>query len=74
MLSTKISKVEDKILSTSSLVTTTVLKTKIGEVDHKILKSQRHILLLKNLNKLTAQNFKESLKQAYLAKMVLRIK
>ena len=74
-MNTKVSEVENKIPNTSSLVTTTVLKTKIGKVDNKILKAQKHILLLlKNLNQLTAENFKERMKQAYLAKMILIMK
>ena len=36
VLNTTISKVENKILNTSSLVTTTALNRKIGEVENKI--------------------------------------
>ena len=36
MLNTKISKVKNKIPGTSGLVTTTVLDTKVGEVESKI--------------------------------------
>ena len=63
VLNTKISEVENKILNTSSLVTTTVLNTKIGEVDNKISDHAKYITTQES-NKLTAENFKERLKQA----------
>ena len=63
----KISKVENKILGTSSLVTATVLNTKIGEVDSKILDHVKYITTQK-FSKLTAENFVARLKQANLVK------
>ena len=63
----KISKVENKILGTSSLVTATLLNTKIGEVYNKILDHVKYITTQK-FSKLTAENFVARLKQANLVK------
>ena len=48
VLNTKIGEVENKILDTSSLVTTTVRNTKIEDVENKIL-IMLNILVLRNL-------------------------
>ena len=63
VLNTKISRVKNKITHTSSLVTATVLNTKIGEVEGKIPNHDVYITT-QEFNKLTAENFKERLKQA----------
>ena len=42
-LNTKISEVENKILSTSGVVTKTILNTKINEVDNKIPNHDKYI-------------------------------
>ena len=52
-----------KISDKSTLVTTTVLNTKISEVDKKIPDSSKYITTHK-FNKLTAENFAGRLKQA----------
>ena len=54
-----------KIPDTSSLVTTTVLNTKISEVENKILSHDKYITT-PEFNKLTAENFAARLKQANL--------
>ena len=54
-----------KIPDTSSLVTTTVLNTKISEVENKILSHDKYITTTE-FNKLTAENFAARLKQANL--------
>ena len=46
VLNTKVSEVENKISSTSGLVTTTVLKTKISEVENKFLLMINILLLV----------------------------
>ena len=50
-------------MNTSSLVTATVLNTKISEVVNKILDHTKYITTLE-FNKLTAENFASRLKQA----------
>ena len=50
-----------KIPDTSSLVTTTVLNTKISEVENKILSHDKYIATTE-FNKLTAENFAARLK------------
>ena len=52
-----------KILDTSSLVTTTVLSTKIIEVENKIPNNSTYITT-QEFNKLTAENFTARLKPA----------
>ena len=52
-----------KIPDTSGLVTTTVLNTKIGEVENKIPDNSKYIIT-QELNKLTAENLASRLKQA----------
>ena len=54
-----------KIPDTSSLVTKTVLNTKISEVENKILSHDKYITTTE-FNKLTAENFAARLKQANL--------
>ena len=54
-----------KILDTSGLVTTTVLNTKISDVENKILSHDKYITT-PEFNKLTAENFAARLKQANL--------
>ena len=62
----KFSKVEGKILDTSSLVTTIfLLNTKISEVENKIPDHTKYIILYL-ISKLTAKHFSASLKQANL--------
>ena len=63
VLNPKIS--ENKIPDTCSLVTTAVLNTRIGEFEIKIPDSAKYITTQK-FNKLTAENFAASLKQANL--------
>ena len=53
----------NKIPDTSSLVTTAVLNTRIGELEIKIPDSTKYITNQK-FHKLTAENFAASLKQA----------
>ena len=67
VLNTKISKVENKIPDTSSLLTTNVLNTKISEVESKILDHAQYINA-RELNKLTAENFAARLKQVNLVR------
>ena len=56
VLNTKISKVENKIVETNTLVTTAVLYTKIIEVENKIPDYAKYITT-QEFNKLTAENF-----------------
>ena len=63
----KISEVENKIPDTSSLVTTTVLNTKMIEVENNIPDHANYITTPK-FNKLTAWNFAARLKQANFVK------
>ena len=65
VLNTKIGRVKNKITHTNSLVTATVLDTKIGKVENKIPNHDVYITT-QEFNKLTAENFKERLKQAHL--------
>ena len=65
VLNTKSSEAENKIPETSSLVTITVLHTKISEVENKIPDYAKYITT-HELNKSTADNSKERLKQANL--------
>ena len=60
ILNTKISKVDNKIPNTSSLVTKTALNTKINEVENKIPDHAKHI----TTQELTAENSSARLKQA----------
>ena len=53
VLNTKISELENKILDTSSLVTTTNVNTNINEVENKISDHAKYINTQK-VNKLTA--------------------
>ena len=64
-MNTKISEVENKIPDTSTLVTTTVLNTNIGENDSKISGHAKYITT-PEFNKLTAEHFEARLKQANL--------
>ena len=68
-MNTKLSKVEDKIPNSSSLVTTTVLYAKISEVENKISHHAKCITT-QEFNKLAAENFKERLKQANLVSKI----
>ena len=63
VLNTKISEVENKIPNTSGLVATNVLNTKIREVENKISNHDKYIAT-PEFNKLTAESFAASLKQA----------
>ena len=65
VLNTTVSEVENKIPDTSSLLTNTILNTKIGEVESKIADHARYITI-QEFNKLTAENFAATLKQAKL--------
>ena len=65
VLNTNISKVENKIPNTSSLVTTTVPNTSINEVENKIPDHAKYITT-PEFNKLTAQHFAARLKQVNL--------
>ena len=67
VLNIKSSEAENKIPETSSLVTITVLHTKISEVENKIPDYAKYITT-HELNKSTADNFKERLKQANLVR------
>ena len=67
VLNTKSSEAGNKIPETSSLVTITVLHTKISEVENKIPDYAKYITT-HELNKSTADNFKERLKQANLVR------
>ena len=51
--------------STSSLVTTTYLNTKISEIENKITDNSKSITT-QEFNKLTAESFAARLNQAYL--------
>ena len=64
-MNTKISEVQNKIPDTNSLVTTTILNTRIGEVGKKITYHAKYIATQKS-NKLTAEHFAARLKQAHL--------
>ena len=55
-MTTKTSGVENKLLNTSSLVTTAVLNTNISEVENKIPNYDKYITN-PDFNKLTAENF-----------------
>ena len=59
------SEVENKILDISSLVTTSVLNTKIGEVENKIPDHAKYIST-QEFNKLITENLATRLKQANL--------
>ena len=61
----KNSEFENKIPHTSSLVTTTVLKTKIGEVENKTPDHAKYITT-QEFNKCTIESFTARLKQANL--------
>ena len=61
VFNTKISKIENKIPETSSLVTRNVLNTKISEVENKIPDQATQ-----ECNKVLAENFGARLKQANL--------
>ena len=61
----KINEAENKIPTTSNLVTTTVLNTKINEVENKIPDKSKYITTQES-NKLTTENFVVRLKQANL--------
>ena len=63
VLNTKISEVENKVLYTSSLVTTNVLNTKMSEVENKVPDNSKYITT-QELNKLTSESFGARLKQA----------
>ena len=65
VLNTKLSKVENKIPETSSLVTTAVLNTKFSEVKNKIPDRAKYITT-QEFNKLTAKNFTAKIKKAVL--------
>ena len=65
VLNKKISKVQNKMPNTSSLVNTTVLNTKSTEVENKISNHAKYITT-PEFNKLTADNFAARLKQANL--------
>ena len=60
VLNTKISEVENKILYTSSLVSTNVLNTKMSEIENKVPDNSKYITS-QELNKLS---FGARLKQA----------
>ena len=62
-MDTTSSEVENKILNTSSLVTTFVLNTKISEVANKIFDHAKYITT-PECNTLTVENFASRLKQA----------
>ena len=62
-MDTASSEVENKILNTYSLVTTSVLNTKISEVANKIFDHAKYITT-PECNKLTVENFASRLKQA----------
>ena len=59
----KVSEVENKILDTSNLVTTSVLNTKVSEAENKISDYAKYITT-QEFMKLTAENFAARLKQA----------
>ena len=62
-MNVKSSEVEIKITKTSILVTTTVLSTKVSEVENKIPDQGKYITT-QEFNKLMAENFTVRLKQA----------
>ena len=64
-LNTKFSEVENKILDSSCLVTTTILNKNISVVENKIPDHAKHITT-PEFNKLTAEKFEERLKPANL--------
>ena len=61
----KVSELENKIPDTSSLVTTTVLNTKLSEVENKIFSHDKYITIPK-FNNLTTGIFIARLKQTNL--------
>ena len=63
VLNTEIREVENKIPSTSNLVTTNVLKTKISEIENEIPNHDKYITT-PEFNKLTAESFTAWLEQA----------
>ena len=63
VLNTKISEVENKILYTSSLVSTNFLNTKMSEIENKVPDNSKYITS-QELNKLTSESFGARLKQA----------
>ena len=63
VLNTKISEVENKILYTSSLVSTNVLNTKMSEIENKVPDNSKYITT-QELNKKTSESFGARLKQA----------
>ena len=65
VLNTKVNKVENKISYTSNLVTTNILNTKIIKVDNKIPNHDKYMTTSES-DKLTAESFAASLKQANL--------
>ena len=65
VFNTKISEVENKIPSTSSLENTTVLNKKMSEVENKIPDHAKYITT-HEFNKLVAENFAARLKQTNL--------
>ena len=65
VLNTRIGEVGNKISDTSSLMATTVLNTKISEIENKVPDHAKYITT-QEFDKLTAENFKERLKLAYL--------
>ena len=74
VLNTEISEFENKIPNTSSLVNSTVLNTKISEVENKIPDNFKYTTT-QEFNKLMAENFAATLKQADLVrKLILIIK
>ena len=62
ILSTKVSKIENKIPDTSRLVTTTVLNTKISKVKNKIPDRAKYVTT-QEFSKLNAKNFAARLNQ-----------
>ena len=72
VLNIKVSEVGNKTTDTSSLVTTTVLNTKISEVENKIPDNFKYTTT-QEFNKLMAENFAATLKQADLVKKLILI-
>ena len=64
-MNTKISEVENKILDTNRLLTTTVFKTEIRKVGNKIPDHPKYIIT-QEFNTLTAEIFAARLTQANL--------
>ena len=71
-LEKKIGDVDKKIPDTSGLVATTVLNTKISEVENKIPDNFKYTTT-QEFNKLMAENFAATLKQADLVKKLILI-